>query len=96
MLLPDIDNSNTGRSNLGFGYNDRPERQRRRVGDVARRRMPGSTPEAFSMPPFGTFGNSGRNTLSGPGYHEPEPRAREALPRSAHGRGSICAPRRST
>ena len=21
---PDIDNSNTGRSNLGFGYNDRP------------------------------------------------------------------------
>ena len=24
MLLPDIDNSNTGRSNLGFGFNDRP------------------------------------------------------------------------
>ena len=23
-LRPDIDNSNTGRSNLGFGYNDRP------------------------------------------------------------------------
>jgi hypothetical protein len=23
--------------------------------------------KAFSMPPFGTFGNSGRNTLRGPG-----------------------------
>ena len=67
MLLPDVDNSNTGRSNLGFGNNDRPN-------------VSGSTSlaegtaeawfntKAFSMPPFGTFGNSGRNTLTGPGF----------------------------
>jgi hypothetical protein len=66
---PDIDASNTGRSNLGFGYNDRPnvtgdpsleesERSETRWFDTG----------AFSMPAFGTFGNSGRNTLSGPGY----------------------------
>jgi hypothetical protein len=66
-LLPDVDNSNTGRSNLGFGNNDRPN-------------VSGSTSlssgtadawfntQAFSMPPFGTFGNSGRNTLTGPGF----------------------------
>ena len=66
-LLPDVDNSNTGRSNLGFGYNDRPN-----VSGTT------SLPEgsadawfntaAFSLPPFGTFGNSGRNTLTGPGF----------------------------
>jgi hypothetical protein len=66
---PDIDASNTGRSNLGFGYNDRPnvtgdpslsesDRSETRWFDTA----------AFSMPAFGTFGNSGRNTLTGPGY----------------------------
>ena len=67
MLLPDLDNSNTGRSNLGFGFNDRPN-------------VSGSTSvssqsaaawfntKAFSLPPFGTFGNSGRNTVRGPGY----------------------------
>jgi hypothetical protein len=66
---PDIDVSNTGRSNLGFGYNDRPnvtgnpalpadERGERRWFDTG----------AFSMPPFGTFGNAGRNSLEGPGY----------------------------
>ena len=65
MLLPDIDNSNTGRSNLGFGYNDRPN-----VTGAAS--LSSSTEEAwfntsaFSMPAFGTFGNSGRNTLRGP------------------------------
>ena len=66
---PDIDVSNTGRSNLGFGYNDRPnvsgdptlpagERDDTRWFDTG----------AFSMPPFGTFGNSGRNSVEGPGY----------------------------
>jgi hypothetical protein len=66
-LLPDIDNSNTGRSNLGFGNNDRPNVS----GD------PGlSNPNAdmwfntaaFSMPAYGTFGNVQRNSLEGPGY----------------------------
>jgi hypothetical protein len=66
-LLPDVDNSNTGRSNLGFGYNDRPNVS----GDTS---LPRGTADAwfntaaFSMPAFGTFGNSGRNTLRGPGY----------------------------
>ena len=67
MLLPDIDNSNTGRSNLGFGNNDRPN-----VSGTTS--VPTQTQDAwfntsaFSMPPFGTFGNSGRNTLRGPRY----------------------------
>jgi hypothetical protein len=66
-LLPDIDNSNTGRSNLGFGANDRPN-------VVAAPRLSNGTPDrwfntsAFVFPAFGTFGNSGRNTLDGPGY----------------------------
>ncbi len=66
-LLSEIDNSNTGRSNLGFGANDRPNV----VGDP---QLDGPTPErwfdtsAFTFPPFGTFGNAGRNTVEGPGY----------------------------
>ena len=66
-LLPDIDNSNTGRSNLGFGNNDRPNVNgptslETRTADAWFRT------DAFSLPAFGTFGNSGRNTLTGPGY----------------------------
>jgi hypothetical protein len=66
-LLPDVDNSNTGRSNLGFGNNDRPNV----TGDTS---LPAGTADewfdtsAFSMPAFGTFGNSGRNAYRGPGY----------------------------
>jgi hypothetical protein len=66
-LLPDFDNSNTGRSSLGFGANDRPNV----VGDP---RLDSPTPErwfdtaAFVVPPRGTFGNAGRNTVEGPGY----------------------------
>ena len=66
-LLQEIDNSNTGRANLGFGYNDRPNV----VGDPA---LADPTAErwfdtsAFVFPAFGTFGNSGRNTVDGPGY----------------------------
>ena len=66
-LLPDIDNSNTGRSSLGFGANDRPNL----VGDPD---LDDRTPErwfnpaAFSFPAFGTFGDAGRNILEGPGY----------------------------
>ena len=67
ILHPDVENSNTGRSNLGFGYNDRPNVS----GDPTH-----SNPTedqwfntaAFSMPAFGSFGNSGRNTVTGPGY----------------------------
>ncbi len=66
-LLPEIDNSNTGRSILGFGANDRPNR-------LSDGRVNQSTPErwfdtgAFSFPAFGSFGDSGRNILEGPGF----------------------------
>jgi hypothetical protein len=66
-LLPDIDNSRTGRSNLGFGNNDRPN-----VSGSTSVDQPGAdawfNTNAFSMPAPGTFGNSGRNTLTGPGF----------------------------
>jgi hypothetical protein len=66
-LLSDIDNSNTGRSNLGFGANDRPN-------VVASPQLSTRTPDrwfntsAFAFPAFGTFGDAGRNTLDGPGF----------------------------
>jgi carboxypeptidase family protein/TonB-dependent receptor-like protein len=66
-LLPEIDNSNTGRSTLGFGANDRPN-------IVGSPELSHRTPDqwfntaAFAFPPFGTFGDSGRNILDGPGY----------------------------
>jgi hypothetical protein len=66
-LLSEIDNSNTGRSTLGFGANDRPNV----AGDP---HASNRTPErwfntaAFTFPAFGTFGNAGRNILDGPGY----------------------------
>jgi hypothetical protein len=66
-LLPEFDNSNTGRSTLGFGAGDRPDV----VGDAT---LDDPTPErwfdtgAFVVPPRGTFGNAGRNILDGPGY----------------------------
>ena len=84
-LLPEIDNSNTGRSNLGFGANDRPNVS----GDAA---LDDPTPDrwfdtgAFSMPPFGTFGNVGRNTLEGPGYQNVNLALIKALPLGARAR----------
>ena len=66
-IHPDIDQSNTGRSNLGFGYNDRPNV----TGDPSLA-DPSATrwfdTSAFSFAPFGSFGNAGRNILDGPGY----------------------------
>ncbi len=64
-LLPDLDNSNTGRSILGFGANDRPDRLR--DGRLSRRTLEQwFDTSAFSFRPV-TFGNSGRNILDGPG-----------------------------
>ncbi len=66
-LLPELDNSNTGVSNLGFLGNDRPNL-------TGQAKLNNPTPErwfntaAFVIPPFGSFGNSGRNILDGPGY----------------------------
>ena len=66
-LLPEHDNSNTGRTSLGFGANDRPN-----VVDDPRLNTPGPNQwfdtGAFMLPPFGSFGNAGRNILEGPGY----------------------------
>ncbi|MDX2152595.1 MAG: carboxypeptidase regulatory-like domain-containing protein [Bryobacteraceae bacterium] len=65
-LLSELDRSNTGRSSLGFGANDRPNV----VGDPE---IDDPRPErwfntaAFALQPFGSFGNSGRNILDGPG-----------------------------
>ncbi len=66
-LISDFDNSNTGRSSLGFGANDRPNV----VGNAeVSRRSPEQwfNPAAFAFPQFGTFGDAGRNILNGPDY----------------------------
>jgi hypothetical protein len=66
-LLPEIDNSNTGRSNLGFGANDRPNI----VGSAElENRGPNQwfNTAAFALPTRGSFGNAGRNILDGPGF----------------------------
>ena len=66
-LLPDIDNSGTGRSILGFGANDRPNL----IGNPdLDRRSPEQwfSTSAFAFAPPGQFGNAGRNILDGPGY----------------------------
>lgn len=66
-LLSDIDNSNTGRSTLGFGANDRPN-------IIGSAKLSDPTPDrwfdtsAFAFPAFGSFGDAGRNILEGPGF----------------------------
>ncbi len=65
-LLPELDNSNTGRSVLGFGANDRPNV----VGNPATSNPSADgwfDTSAFAIPSFGSFGTAGRNLLDGPG-----------------------------
>ena len=66
-LLPEIDNSNTGRAVLGFGANDRPNRLASGAGQGRTAERWFDT-EAFRFSEFGTFGDSGRNILDGPGF----------------------------
>ena len=66
-LLPEIDNSGTGRSILGFGANDRPNL----VGNPELSNQSTSqwfNTAAFVFPAPGTFGNAGRYILEGPGF----------------------------
>jgi hypothetical protein len=66
-ILPTIDVSNTGRSNLGFGYNDRPDV----TGNPNLSRPTAErwfNTAAFAPAPFGSFGNAPRNLLQGPAY----------------------------
>lgn len=66
-LIPEFDNSGTGRSALGFGANDRPNL----AGDP---RLGNPSPDrwfdtsVFLFPRPGSFGNAGRNILEGPGF----------------------------
>ncbi len=65
-LLSTVDNSNTGRSVLGFGANDWPNV----TGNPALENPTTAqwfNTGAFSTPAFGMFGNAGRNILEGPG-----------------------------
>jgi outer membrane receptor protein involved in Fe transport len=66
-LNPNLDNSNTGQSILGFGAGDRPNvLHSAALSNPTPQRWFDTT--AFALPPFGTFGNAGRNILTGPGY----------------------------
>lgn len=66
-LLSNFDNSNTGQSILGFGANDRPNV----AGDP---HISNPSPDlwfntaSFTVPPYGSFGNAGRNVLDGPSF----------------------------
>ena len=67
VALPgELDNSNTGRSSFGFGAGDRPNL----VGNpnlASPDPQRWFDPAAFDLPPFGSFGNAGRNIVHGPG-----------------------------
>ena len=66
-LLPEIDNSNTGRAFLGFGANDRPNLAGTPTApDPSAERW--FNTDAFVFPAFGSFGDAGRNILDGPGF----------------------------
>ena len=66
-LLSELDNSNTGRAALGFGFNDRPNV----IADPSIRNPSADAwfnTKAFELPPFGSFGDAGRNILEGPSF----------------------------
>ena len=66
VALPgEFDNSNTGIANLGFGAGDRPNVAGNPVLSNPDAQRWFDT-QAFALPAFGTFGNAGRNILSGP------------------------------
>jgi hypothetical protein len=66
-LLPGVDNSNTGIPSIQFGVVDRPNL-------VGNPHLSNPGPDAwfnigaFAISPYGTFGNAGRNILTGPGF----------------------------
>jgi hypothetical protein len=66
-LMPGVDNSNTGVPSIGYGVVDRPNVS----GDPS---VSDRGPDrwfhtnAFTMPVYGTFGNAGRNILTGPRF----------------------------
>ncbi|MBI3406285.1 MAG: TonB-dependent receptor, partial [Acidobacteria bacterium] len=64
-LQSTLDQSNTGRTALGFGANDRPNVTGNPEGN--RTETAWFNTAAFSLPAFGSFGNAGRNLLTGPG-----------------------------
>jgi len=69
-LLPELDNSNTGYQSLGFaGANNRPDRiGSGKLSDPGPGQWFDTT--AFALADYGSFGNSGRNILDGPGYRD--------------------------
>ena len=65
-LLSGNDNSNTGMGTLGFGANNRPNVVR--DPSLANQGPDGwFNTSAFAIAPYGSFGNAGRNILTGPG-----------------------------
>jgi hypothetical protein len=66
-LLPGVDNSNTGIPSIQFGVVDRPNL-------LGNPHLSNPGPDAwfntraFAISPYGTFGNAGRNILTGPGF----------------------------
>jgi len=64
-LMPDNDNSNTGRSSLGFGANDRPDVASDPKLDKPTEQKWFDT-SVFTVPARGKFGSAGRNIIEGP------------------------------
>jgi hypothetical protein len=66
LLLRDVDNSNTGQTAILGGSNDRPNVVRNPTLSNPKPSEWFDT-SAFVIPPYGSFGNAGRNILEGPG-----------------------------